>query len=282
MDALGLDVLTVICGFAGHKGAVMLCLTSQTKKNMVERSGVLPSENISGMANRCLDMARWRKAQADADPASEPVPSVLMVALFRCVAIVCDDAELNDSCEKVREVCPAYREAIAKKLIRWVPPLTPDDAKGFIMEMSGTSDKTCALAVRVLRSVQGFDECLSARGRGYLCPLHCACIEQKPETTELLAEFYSGEDLDACVVGNGIVQAPLLFWLAVKWWHGDRSTKSRRILSSLIGKPDVNLHRVYPLAPIGDRKVMELLMDTSLPSDQDDLAARERFLRRTS
>lgn len=168
---------------------------------------------------------------------------------------------------------------VMEELVRGIH-LTESDGRCMMRNGIGAyCDESIARALSVLARLPGFREhFLTARDDFYASPLHCACINVKPRTAELLLR-YPETDLNV-IVGNGIVAAPLLHFLAVRWDADEmeRDAGKARILRALLERPDLDIHRSWHIVPLGPRKVLELVYREALPTEQDDLHARQLLL----
>lgn len=158
--------------------------------------------------------------------------------------------------------------------------LTESDGPVLVKAMTPCSDESTTRVIGVLRRLPGFTLCMkSARSENYTSPLVCVCSEARPRSTEAMLDIPE-TDVNV-IVSNGIVCAPLLHWLLVKWDIDElkRDAAKKRIVRSILERPDQDLHRPWKMAGLGTRKAMELVWERDLPEDKDDLEAKADLLR---
>jgi len=227
------------------------------------------------MAKQCTQTTQAAELRVELCTSEEYPPSsaaVFIASLFvffaKCASLPFD---------------PMFSEDVVEKLITDLCPVdglsSSGDGTWLMKLMSGQSDSVCARVLKNLRDVTGFRDLLHTPYGCYASILHLACVEELPNTVEVLMEFYSGEAINNCIINNGIAHAPLLHWLLAKWTpltdpNGPRS----KIIASLLDKEGVNIHQVYSMPVLGDKKVMELITDKDLPSVEENEDAKRQFL----
>jgi hypothetical protein len=157
--------------------------------------------------------------------------------------------------------------------------LEESDGPVLLEEIEMRSDARTARVIGVLRRVPGFALCMiSARSDFYASPLVCACLGEKPLSTEVILDV--PETDVSIIVDNGIVSAPLLHWLFVKWNIDDmkQDAAKKRIVRSILKRPDLDLARPWKMS-FGTRKPFEILWERTLPGEKDDLEAKAELLR---
>lgn len=194
--------------------------------------------------------------------ASRDRPSDLVSALFSACSIISNPCVAND---------------VMEELVRG-EQLTESDGEILISKMAETSDDRTTRVLGFLRRLPGFDACMKASTDCYCSLLHCACAECRAGVAEKLLEDPQTDI--TTIVSNGIVDAPILHWYLIKWSVDDMKKDSRkmRIIRAMLMRPDVDLNLAWK-GIFFTRKPMEIVWDCDLPSEKDNLDAKEELLK---
>lgn len=158
--------------------------------------------------------------------------------------------------------------------------LKESDGIFLIKEMEACSDERVTRVIGVLIGCQvpGFALCMKSGYSCYSSPLHCACSNLQPGSAEALLQIPE-TDVNI-IVNNGIVSAPLLHWLLVKWDLSElkEDARKKRILRAILSRPDLNLRRPWKMLT-GTFKAMEIVWKCALQDEKADLNAQADLLR---